>query len=218
MDSRKILCSAGLYSILWFVAGCSCYTQNLLVERTFQPEVCNDDWDPVLGSCYQCGVCGGTDCPGFTPCMYLKHMKTCVAGCGEIYWNEWLSDPPDECDPCDGCGQWVGQRCCPPKLLDRFASGLPGQRGLGHCCGGECGGECAGDSWMPEGSIEEMSEPYEEGPIMKDVPRHSPKMKEKNVPTPAAPKEVPKVTRLLQSHRTAKFLPASTRTHKPTPR
>lgn len=29
-------------------------------------------------------------------------------GCGELYWNEWHSDPPACCDPCDNCGTWVG--------------------------------------------------------------------------------------------------------------
>lgn len=29
-------------------------------------------------------------------------------GCGELYWNEWHSDPPACCDPCDSCGSWVG--------------------------------------------------------------------------------------------------------------
>lgn len=29
-------------------------------------------------------------------------------GCGELYWNEWHSDPPACCDPCDDCGNWVG--------------------------------------------------------------------------------------------------------------
>lgn len=29
-------------------------------------------------------------------------------GCGELYWNEWHSDPPSCCDPCNDCGDWVG--------------------------------------------------------------------------------------------------------------
>ena len=29
-------------------------------------------------------------------------------GCGEVYWNEFTSDPPDECDSCDRYGRWTG--------------------------------------------------------------------------------------------------------------
>jgi hypothetical protein len=32
-------------------------------------------------------------------------------GCGELYVDEWLSDPPNHCDPCDDCGNYVGHGC-----------------------------------------------------------------------------------------------------------
>jgi len=39
----------------------------------------------------------------------------CYGGCGERYWGDWYSDPPDWCDPCDqqgnfngGGGSWSG--------------------------------------------------------------------------------------------------------------
>jgi hypothetical protein len=32
--------------------------------------------------------------------------------CGERYWNEWYSDPPDCCDPCNDCGTFVGPKSC----------------------------------------------------------------------------------------------------------
>jgi hypothetical protein len=28
--------------------------------------------------------------------------------CGELYWNEWFSHPPDCCDPCDRCARFNG--------------------------------------------------------------------------------------------------------------
>ena len=32
--------------------------------------------------------------------------------CGEFYWSEWFNDPPACCDPCNKCGNFVGERCC----------------------------------------------------------------------------------------------------------
>jgi hypothetical protein len=29
-------------------------------------------------------------------------------GCGDVYWHEFHSDPPDCCDPCDEYGNWTG--------------------------------------------------------------------------------------------------------------
>lgn len=105
-----------LFSLLP-LAGCTCLTS---MGRPYIPSSCDTGWDPVLGSCSDCGVCGG-DCQGHTPATYLKSKLTCGSGCGEIYWGEWLSDPPDDCDPCDDCGNWVGPRCCEPGFLERMA-------------------------------------------------------------------------------------------------
>ena len=88
-------------------------------------------WDPVFGSCETCGTCGGV-CEGHTPGSYLGHQLRCMSGCGEIYWGPWHSDPPDRCDPCDDCGDWVGDRCCAPKLRERFWWTITGQHGAAH--------------------------------------------------------------------------------------
>jgi hypothetical protein len=100
--------------------------------RVYQPSCHHFGWDPVLGSCDACGVCGGA-CEGHTPSSYTKHMLTCASGCGEIYWDEWLSDPPDACDPCDHCGNFVGPRPCPPTFWQSLTLGwchLWGQRAV----------------------------------------------------------------------------------------
>lgn len=111
--------------------------------------------------CYTaCNDCNGGGCGPTMPCSPLdgirqfKRSLVCGGGCGEVYMGEWMSTPPDACDPC--CGdQWVGgaTKCrpfCwqPGALLSRLR--LYGQRccdggGCGGCCdpGGDCGG-CGG--------------------------------------------------------------------------
>src|SRR5262245_20621057 len=69
---------------------------------------CNECSHAPHVSCADC--CG--EC-GIIP--YLTRHKSCGQGCGEIYWGEWYSDPPDCCDPCDQCsGCWTGPHgyCC----------------------------------------------------------------------------------------------------------
>lgn len=105
----------------------------------YAPSVHHGGGDPVLGSCDSCGTCGGT-CDGLTPAGYAGHQLVCASGCGQVYWGPWLSDPPDECDPCDDCGNWIGERCCPPKLRHRFLAGLHGARYCGDCGGKGCKG------------------------------------------------------------------------------
>jgi hypothetical protein len=70
---------------------------------------------------------------------------TCNKGCGEIYIGEWISDPPDCCDPCDQCtGCWTGhQGAC---HLGPFQRLLAACHGYSYCpppcCGPACGGFC----------------------------------------------------------------------------
>lgn len=64
-----------------------------------------------------CGTCA-SGCGGGLSGMFLPLLSTrlaCGAGCGGVYWNEWISDPPECCDPCDNGGCWVGPQCgnCP---------------------------------------------------------------------------------------------------------
>jgi hypothetical protein len=148
---RTAALSACLIFSLW-LTGCSCLP---CLDRPYIPSGHADSWDPVLGSCGTCGVCGGT-CDGHTPASYIKHRLTCGSGCGEIYWGEWLSDPPEKCDPCDDCGNWIGPRICDPSVWERFASGWCGffgfrSDGCSSCsaapcaiCGTGCDGSCGG--------------------------------------------------------------------------
>lgn len=76
----------------------------------------------------------GCCCPThmYTPsCGSGCGLGCASGGCGEVYWGEWMSDPPAPCDPCDDCGNWTG--------------------GCGTGCGTGCGscgscGQCG--SWL----------------------------------------------------------------------
>jgi hypothetical protein len=56
---------------------------------------CGEPW----GGCYPCG------------------KNYCAPSCGELFWSEWFSIPPECCDPCDDCGGFVG-----PRLNDALYS------------------------------------------------------------------------------------------------
>lgn len=111
--------------------------------------------DPCCGDC-------GPPCHGCYPLLGFWRWLTCGSGCGDVYVNEWCSDPPDCCDPCDPCGNFVGPQCCPPRH-SRFLQCLFGQPccepflptiGFFHgCCPPACGdtmacgggcGDCGG--------------------------------------------------------------------------
>ncbi|HMP80373.1 MAG TPA: hypothetical protein PKD54_13040 [Pirellulaceae bacterium] len=92
----------------------------------------------ALSGCYDCE--GGFGPPRIPrgPVDGLRQAKrslVCGRGCGEVYYGEWISTPPDCCDPC--CGdQFVGGavRCTPfcwePGTLLRHLYG----RRLCQCC------------------------------------------------------------------------------------
>lgn len=89
---------------------------------------------------------------GCGSCAHISHLPNrlaCGTGCGEIYWDEWLSDPPACEDPCDDCGNYVGPR---GKSFSPLAwCNFWGLRSCGDCgtcdactatpdCGSDCGG------------------------------------------------------------------------------
>ena len=144
-----------------------------------------------------CGVapCGPANCGTCMPFVnpisaltsHVANHMTCQSGCGEIYCDEWISDPPDNCDPCDPCtGQYTGPRdCCTPSCGSRLWSFIRGKRYEGDCYGGDCqrGSCCDGG----HGHGHEIFEgEYSEGEIIETVPQEiiGPPQ-----PTPAAPRE-----------------------------
>ena len=124
--------------IVLLLGSAVCFSGCHVMETPYAPLTHHRAWDPVFGSCGTCGVCGGP-CEGYTPAGYLGHKLTCGSGCGEIYWGPWLNDPPDDCDPCDDCGNWVGPRCCEPNLRQRLVAGIfGGHVGVGKGKGRVC--------------------------------------------------------------------------------
>jgi len=132
-------------------------------------------WNPALN---ECGACPGQSCANYGQgcgcgpfsngglCGWLHNLWSCGRGCNGIYTDEWLSDPPDCCDPCDQCyGQFTGHqggfccmgpfqrllialhgyKYCPPPYCGpwRPIFGHCGQGGATGACGcGACGGGC----------------------------------------------------------------------------
>lgn len=72
---------------------------------------CAGDCEPACGEA--CGPpCGPPCAPCFRPLAWvgaLLHPPTWYGPtCGEVYWGDFHSDPPDCCDPCDRCGNHTG--------------------------------------------------------------------------------------------------------------
>jgi hypothetical protein len=84
-----------------------------------------------------CSPCGG----GLK--YWLNGRCFCGQSCCDRYWGEWVSDPPDCCDPCNQCGNFVGPRCCGPGPLRRLWYAIS-CTGCCNSCGGSgcdiCGG------------------------------------------------------------------------------
>lgn len=135
----------------------------------------------------RCGVSSCNDCDGIgygeqviprRPFDRLRNGSLfCGSGCGEVYVDEWISNPPECCDPCEGA-DWIGpnsncrsgcQASCwqPGDLMRRLGFGLLGGRnctgdqssagcgcGGGGCSDGGCGGASFGGSTEYGSSID----------------------------------------------------------------
>lgn len=54
-----------------------------------------------------CGPCGRPWGP-LSWVFDIFFAGYCGDGCGELYWSDFHSEPPDCCDPCDRLGNWTG--------------------------------------------------------------------------------------------------------------
>jgi hypothetical protein len=80
--------------------------------------------------CRTCSSCGDSSCDpcadpcgngcyarpwyrGPLSCVFALFTPNCWCGpsCGERYWGDFYSDPPDCWDPCDNCGNYAGRGC-----------------------------------------------------------------------------------------------------------
>lgn len=105
---------------------------------------CGNENECGPGGCGQ-GDCDSCACPddcGILPA--LGRGLSCGKGCGEIYWGEWYSDPPDCCDPCDDCGNWTGPHgFCNLGPCQRLLAAFHGYKYCPNpCTGPSCGGFC----------------------------------------------------------------------------
>jgi hypothetical protein len=86
------------------------------VDANCEP-CCEACGDACSGSC--CDACSGSCCDTtcgpnwflWGPFYWLFGVGgwgCSNSGCGEFYWSDFHSEPPDCCDPCDRCGNWTG--------------------------------------------------------------------------------------------------------------
>lgn len=100
-----------------------------------------------------CNDCNGYGSAGYMPTGPVDAVRqwrrslTCGAGCGETYYDEWTSTPPDCVDPCpdfgcgaaplcDACGTNCGGSCCgvrPVRAAARLVAAVYGKRFCNEC-------------------------------------------------------------------------------------
>ena len=110
---------------------CSCCTPRC-------PEVCEEYYPGPLGWLFT----------AFRPEKYY-------GGCGEIYWGDFHSYPPDCTDPCNRCGCWTGQ-CNGCAWTDCNVCGQ---------CNAHYGESCQ-SCGHGAGEVIENSATVEEGPVL----------------------------------------------------
>lgn len=87
------------------------------------------------------GDCDTAPCGAACGCPTLGCLRNifgCNAGCGRVYWGEWAYDPPEACDPCNDCGEWVGPQDCRPCGLFNCWGLLWGARFQAPCGSPAC--------------------------------------------------------------------------------
>jgi hypothetical protein len=87
----------------------------------------------------------------------FRNLLTCGSGCSEVYWGEWLSDPPACCDPCVNLGN-----CHRRGFLENCWSTIAGDCGNDSCvdpCGYTARGGHSHDPYLPSGSMHEPVDP-----------------------------------------------------------
>ncbi len=144
----------------------------------------------ATGCCCVQGVstCSTGNCGGGS----IASLSSCRGACGDVYVDEWISEPPtiDNCaQPCGGCGHC--NECQPVRNLLKALWGRP----YGACCPNELvGPSCGCDSCSGGGSSHAsmacdcgMDHHMQSGTV-REVPHGATQMKP--APTQAESKEV----------------------------
>lgn len=106
--------SFGLSIITLFMSGCVGWGPNGN-EQFVGP--LSGAWNGVCNSCDDhCGNCDGYN----PPFGSLRKTLACGSGCGEVYYGEWLSNPPNTCNECDARGHAFGINARVPWLCNPF--------------------------------------------------------------------------------------------------
>jgi hypothetical protein len=166
---RHLLVLAGLVVMTTTLAGCICGPTCGGYAGGYEHEYCGVGHGGCGGGCDAgCGECCdgcGPDwnhhplaCGPIDAVRHAKRSLVCGAGCGDVYYGEWLSTPPC-CDPCQDCGVLCGRppRIRPFRLVGRIVSSLYGYRFCETCC--HAAEDCCcdrGDVWYgDEGDVYE---------------------------------------------------------------
>lgn len=152
MISRLLICSM-LFALVGAFSGCCGIS-----GRVTQCNGCNDGYGGGGGA----GQCAARPAGPLVSLLNARRQLICGSGCGEAYYGEWISTPPDCNDPCAG-EQFVGGAtpsnpfCVQPGTIfgnlygsrncefcgNAFSDCGCGDDGYGGCPG-DCGGGCCG--------------------------------------------------------------------------
>jgi len=94
-------------------AGCCC--GHPCAQGVFYCDPCDTCCGPACDPCGPCGDCCGQHCCLLEPVRWVFgvlgfHCCGVCNGCGPTYCGDWCDSPPDCCDPCDQCGNYIGQQ------------------------------------------------------------------------------------------------------------
>ncbi len=106
-------------------------------------EECGPTCEPGCDSCGGPPVeeCVGPDCGPCGPLNWIAGLfhpeAWCGPACGELYWSDFHSEPPDCRDPCDNCGNFTGMGTagCTSRCTGPVTAGCTGP----NCSGGSSG-------------------------------------------------------------------------------
>jgi len=154
--SKHLACGFLLLAMGLLASGC-CITNQGVCDTGFGCDSCGP-----AGGYETCGECQPGMC--HHPWLWgrVQSALTCDAGCGDVYWGEWASDPPSWGGACgaSGCGDcygiWNPLRGLAHLWGYRYAAA---GCGMGHHVGYDEG--CVGCAEAYDG-MEPVEEVYEE--------------------------------------------------------